>query len=125
MNDMIANPENLAFVPNNLINYVEKLDFWTRIYNVLSDFYNKVYFNYLTTPQDNMIRKYLGPSAPGVREAEMNVAMVLANSHFSLNGVKPMTPALIEVGGLHIQNDSPRLSQVSSLEKMYVIKKYQ
>ena len=121
MHDMIANPENLAFVPNNLINYVENLDFWTRLYNLLNAFFNKLYFNYLTTPQDDIIRKYLGPNSPGVREAEANVAMVLANSHFSLNGVKPITPALIEVGGLHIQEDSPELSPVIKNKYFYLL----
>ncbi|XP_043467693.1 UDP-glycosyltransferase UGT5-like [Leptopilina heterotoma] len=111
MHDIISNPENLAFVSNNLINYKENLDFSSRLYNLISANYNKIYFNYLTESQTDIIRKYLGPDAIGVREAESQVAMILVNSYFSLNGVRPFTPALIEVGGLHIQDDSPELSK--------------
>lgn len=120
MHDIIANPENLAFVPNNLINYNENMDFSARLYNVINAVFNKIYFNYLTASQDDIIKKYLGPHATGVREAESNVAIILVNSYFSLSGVRPFTPALIEVGGLHIQDDSPELSKVIILSGIYL-----
>lgn len=109
-NPFIANPENLAFVPNNLLDYVKQMNFWQRTFNTLNTLFNKMYFNYFTQHQDELIKKYVGPNMPSVRELERNISMILVNSHFSLNGVRPMTPALIEVGGLHVQEDDTKLS---------------
>ncbi|XP_057336613.1 UDP-glucosyltransferase 2-like isoform X2 [Microplitis mediator] len=106
-NDMIANPPNLAFVPNNLLEYMEKMNFWQRLYNVVHTYYYRMYFNYYTSSQNDMIKKYFGDDAPGVRELEHDLALILTNSHLAVNGPRPTTPALVEVGGLHIQDDDP------------------
>nr|UEN71111.1 UDP-glucosyltransferase 334AA3 [Meteorus pulchricornis] len=103
--DVVANPENLAFVPNNLMGHRKNMNLWNRLYNVVNTIYAKVYYNYYTSIQTDMIRKHFGPNMPTVHELEKSIALVLVNSHFSLNGVRPNTPAHIEVGGLHIQDD--------------------
>lgn len=108
---IIANPENLAFAPNNLLNFVNgQMDFWKRIYNTLHTSYNKILFAYLIRKQDDQLKKYVGPNVPSIEELQSNVSIILANSHMSLNGIKPTTPALIEVGGLHIIDDNSKLS---------------
>ncbi|XP_015175624.1 PREDICTED: UDP-glucuronosyltransferase 2C1-like [Polistes dominula] len=105
-NPYIANPENLAFVRNNLLSYVKEMNFGQRVYNTLHTLFNKMYFNYKTTKyQDELIKKHVGPNMPSVREVETNISLILVNTYFSLNGIKPKTPALIEVGGLHVQDD--------------------
>ncbi|XP_044592525.1 UDP-glucosyltransferase 2-like isoform X8 [Cotesia glomerata] len=108
-NDMVGNPPNLAFVPNNLLEHMENMSFWQRLYNVLHTYYYRMYFNYYTSPQSDMIKKYFGPDAPGVRELEHDLALILTNSHLAINGPRPTTPALVEVGGLHIQDDDPEI----------------
>ncbi|XP_043682853.1 UDP-glucosyltransferase 2-like isoform X4 [Vespula pensylvanica] len=112
---LIGNPENLAIFPNNLLKYSNGMNFWQRTYNVLTTIYNKIYFNHLTEYQDEQIRKYVGPNLPGVRELEKNISLILVNTYFSLNGIRPITQALIEVGGLHIQDDGTKIS--SELQK--------
>ncbi|XP_053982305.1 UDP-glycosyltransferase UGT5-like isoform X2 [Hylaeus volcanicus] len=114
-NDIIANPENLAYVPNNLLDYSSHMNFWERTHNFVHTLYNKWNFNYITQEQNEIIRKYLGPGIPDIRELERSVSMILANSHISMNGIRAMTPALIEVGGLHVQEEGVELPP--SLEK--------
>lgn len=113
LNDFIANPENLAFVPNNLLDFKAALNYWDRMYNVLNTIYDKMAFNFWTSVQNDMIKKHFGSHIPGVRELERSLALIIANTHYSLNGVKPTTPALIEVGGLHVQDDESKISVVS------------
>ncbi|KAK0079330.1 hypothetical protein PV326_008802, partial [Microctonus aethiopoides] len=108
-NDFIANPENLAFSSNNLLSYMKNMNFWNRFYNVIHNIYNKMLFNYYTSSQSDLIKKHFGPNALTVRELERDLALILANSHFSLNGAKPTTPALVEVAGLHIQDDDSEI----------------
>lgn len=112
-NRRIGNPDNLAFIPNNLLVFDGAMTFFERLYNVIHTSYYDFFFDHYTSNQDNTIRKYFGPNAPGVRELEKKLALVLTNSHPVLHGVKPINPALIEVGGLHVQDDGPDISAVS------------
>lgn len=112
INDMIGNPENLAFAPNGLLAYVDKMTFFQRAYNVLHTFYKKHYFNYYSSQQTEIIRKHFGPNTPGIRELEKTMALIIANSHPALNGITPKVPGLIEVAGLHVIDDGPELSIV-------------
>lgn len=64
----------------------------------------------MTKVQDEQLKKYVGPNLPSVRQLESNISMILANSHIAFNGIRPITPALIEVGGLHIYDDNSKLS---------------
>lgn len=113
LNDFIANPHNLAFVPNNLgSDYSPPMSFWQRLHNTVLTVFMNQYFQRYTLNQNDIIRKYLGNDAPGVRESERSLALILSNSHPSLNGPKPITTALIEVGGLHVQDDGTELTPV-------------
>ncbi|CAL1675285.1 unnamed protein product [Lasius platythorax] len=102
---LIAQPENLAFVPNNCLSFTGRMNFWQRVYNTMHTVYNKLYFNYLTKVQDEIIRKHFGSDMPSVREMESKVALILINSYMALNRIQPKTPAAIDVGGLHIQDE--------------------
>ncbi|KAL0120583.1 hypothetical protein PUN28_008344 [Cardiocondyla obscurior] len=107
---LISQPENLAFVPNNLLSFKGRMNFWQRLYNSVHTFYNKWYFNYLTTQkQDEIIREHFGPNMPSVRELERKLSLVLINSHIALNGIQPRTPAAVDVGGLHVQDENQTL----------------
>ncbi|RLU27473.1 hypothetical protein DMN91_001277 [Ooceraea biroi] len=109
LHELIAQPENLAIVPNNCVNVVVPMNLWQRTYNVFSFIYSKLFFTYFTSPQDDLVRKYFGPNLPSIRN--MNVALILINSHIAVNGIQPMTPALVPVGGIHIREDDSPLPQ--------------
>ncbi|KAL0120592.1 hypothetical protein PUN28_008345 [Cardiocondyla obscurior] len=107
---LISQPENLAFVPNNLLSSISPMNFWQRLYNSVHTFYSKWYFDYLTTwEQDEIIREHFGPDMPSVREFERKLSLILINSHTALNGIQPRTPAAVDVGGLHVQDEDQTL----------------
>ncbi|XP_036145525.1 uncharacterized protein LOC105840599 [Monomorium pharaonis] len=106
---MIAQSENLAFVPNNFMSFPGSMTFWQRLHNTVSAFWDKLYFNYITRQQDKLIREHFGPDMPGVRELERKLSLVLINSHIALNGIQPRTPAAVDVGGLHVQDEDETL----------------
>ncbi|VVC24237.1 UDP-glucuronosyl/UDP-glucosyltransferase [Cinara cedri] len=111
IHDMIANPQNLAYSSNILSSSLNPTSFWNRLYNTLHTFYVTHYFQHYTSPQTDIIKKYFGPDAPGVRELEKNVSLIIANSHLSVEGVKSTTPALVYVAGLNIQdNDKDQIA---------------
>ncbi|XP_046736277.1 UDP-glucosyltransferase 2-like [Diprion similis] len=101
-NDIVANPDNTAYIPNSFLDFHEKMNFWQRTQNTLFNIFTKWEFNRVSEGQNEAIKKYIGPHAPTVREAERNVSLILVNSHYSVNGVRPFTTAVVEVGGIHI-----------------------
>ncbi|XP_047366103.1 uncharacterized protein LOC124955559 [Vespa velutina] len=110
LSSFLENPQNLAIFPNNLLHFNSPMNFWQRTYNFLHSVFNKMYFNHLTKYQDEQIRKYVGPNLPSVRQMEQNISIILMNSYFTMDGIRPLTQAYVEVGGLHVQDDGSKLS---------------
>lgn len=109
----IGNSDNLAFVPNSCLTSFDKTIFWDRLKNVLSYYWNAHLFHAITdSVQTNLMRKYLSPDMSNIRYIESSVALTLVNRHPLMHGVKPVTSSLIQVSGLHIDENGPKLSLV-------------
>lgn len=37
-----------------------------------------------------------------------NTSLILVNTHYTIDGVRPLTPNVIEVGGIHIDKKQPK-----------------
>ena len=114
MNEPFGNPANPSFVPSFGLNYAGKMNFKQRLFNTITQFITNAIFKYKTASQNKFVEEYFGPDFPDVYELHKNVSLVLVNSHYSLNGVKPHTNAVIEIGGLHVQDYGEKLPVVSN-----------
>ena len=115
MNDPFGNPMNPSFIPSSLVSYDQNMNFWQRVLNTISTIFMKSIYNYHIRKQDKFVKKYFGNGYTNVYDLQKDVALVLVNSHFVLNGIRPMTHAVVEVGGLHIQDEGEKLPQVGLL----------
>ena len=89
------------------------MSFWTRLQNTVHDALSTHHYYKMTGDiQNELMRKYLGSDIPDIRELEKNVTLALVNSYFTLTGVRPTTTGLIEVGGLHLEDNYAELSPV-------------
>lgn len=53
---------------------------------------------------DNAIlREKFGDNMPSVVEISKKISLMLVNTHYSLSGPRPLSPQVIEVGGVHIK----------------------
>lgn len=115
----IGNSDNLAVTPNSFVTSFDETIFWDRLKNVFSYYWYAYLFHVITdSAQTKLMRKYLSPDMPNIRDIERNVALILVNRHPLMHGVKPITAALIEVSGLHIDPNGPKLSLVKT-SKIY------
>lgn len=58
-----------------------------------------------------MLKQIFGEKIPPVSELKKGTSLMFVNSHYSLSGSKPLSPAVIEIGGIHIKEPKP-LNQV-------------
>lgn len=56
---------------------------------------------------DAIIKQRFGENVPSVTELSKNISVMLVNTHYSLNGPKPISPKVVEVGGAHIKETKP------------------
>ena len=112
INRQIGNPIFTSFYPNFFMPHAEIKTFWDRFQNTM-ECHQNIYKYYITTePQTKAIRKYISPDMPTVREVERSVALIIVNTHHSFQGIRPTTPAFIEVGGLHLDEDNSTFTSV-------------
>lgn len=63
---------------------------------------------------DNAIlRRRFGNDMPSVADISKKISLMLTNTHYSLNGPRPLSPKVIEVGGVHIKEAKP-IDEVSN-----------
>lgn len=63
---------------------------------------------------DNAIlRRRFGNDMPSVADISKKISLMLTNTHYSLNGPRPLSPKVIEVGGVHIKAAKP-IDEVSN-----------
>lgn len=103
-NYAVGNPYNTAHVPNNILEYSDRKTFYERLVNTLFTLYwdtgNKFYYSRM---QNKMKDEFFGPGFPSVKELRKSASLVLVNQHFSLNYPRPLVPAFVEVGGMHVK----------------------
>ncbi|XP_051165472.1 UDP-glucosyltransferase 2-like isoform X2 [Leptopilina boulardi] len=111
-NEALGNPDSFAFIPGGFtgLNVGGKMNFYQRLLNTLMGNLIKRQFYHYTDHQKIFIDQYFGPNYPSIRNLSTQFALVFVNSHFSLHGIRPLTPSVIEIGGVHIQENGEKLS---------------
>lgn len=56
---------------------------------------------------NKLVRNVLGNDVPSVADLAKETSLLFVNQHYSLNGVRPQTPGLVELGGIHITEEKP------------------
>lgn len=124
MSRFVEQPLNLALYPSGSFRSVNpKMTFWDRLYNVWMT-HRELYevSQVIDDEQDRQLRKYFGSSVPHFSVLEKTgTSLLLSSSHYSFSGVKPKSPAVIEIGGIHIKNDTATLDEVRIVKAHFAI----
>ncbi|XP_048509530.1 UDP-glucosyltransferase 2-like [Athalia rosae] len=106
-----GNPPETAYVPLFNEGSIMGMNFFERFENFVSTVGINLIVKDSTEVQNDMVKRYFGPDTPVTSELEEDLSLLLVNCHHSLNGIRPTTPAVVEVGGLHIQEKDIELPQ--------------
>jgi glucuronosyltransferase len=107
--------ETPSYIPNLYLTYSDHMNFMERFTNAMLYAFVTVYRNLVYLPKiDEIARRRFGVDLPPVSEIEANISLVMVNSHFSFDYPRPLLPAMVPVGGLHIRPPKP-LAKVSDV----------
>lgn len=95
--------------------------FWDRMKNhILSHYDNYRFFKYTEKDQTRFMRKYLSPDIPRIREIEKRTALLLVNSYHSVFGIRPLSPAIVQIAGIQIEQSETKVTPVSCYIFIYM-----
>lgn len=109
LEDVTGNVNNPSFVPGLFSPFGQRMTFWERLSNTLLTSYVSYEINYRMDVMSKHVKDHFGMDV-NVRDLHKDVAVYLINTHHSLNGIKPTTNAVVEVGGLHVTEDGDPLA---------------
>ena len=113
----IGSPLSLDHFPNPA-GIRDKMNFWQRIFNTVTSVFAVYYHRLLVLPIiDRVAYQVLGVNNfTSVTEIENRyLSLLMTNTHFSINFQLPTSPAVVEVGGLHLSGTPKEIPKVENI----------
>ena len=112
----IGSPLSLDHFPNPA-GIRDKMNFWQRTFNTVTSVFAVYYHRLLVLPIiDRVAYQVLGVNNfTSVTEIENRyLSLLMTNTHFSINFQLPTSPAVVEVGGLHLSGTPKEIPKVEN-----------
>ncbi|XP_014204423.2 UDP-glucuronosyltransferase 2B18 [Copidosoma floridanum] len=107
-----GNPFNLAIDSSLFSPYSTPMSFRERLENYIAHHVSIIIYRFSGEKlQNECIKKVFGPDYPGSPEILKDFSFILVNQNKAINGIRPLTPTIVPVGGLHIVDSNETLSQ--------------
>ncbi|CAH1726113.1 unnamed protein product [Aphis gossypii] len=104
----IGQPYSLATVPTTLTTSLPiKMNFYGRVMNTISHTVQLFGFKLLCRARDEAIIKRNLDIEVSLDQAILNASLIMVNTHFTMFSSKPLVPAVVEIGGIHITPIKP------------------
>ncbi|XP_063985572.1 UDP-glucosyltransferase 2-like isoform X2 [Diachasmimorpha longicaudata] len=105
-----GNDLNPSYVPSLFSSSSQQMTFWERLQNTLMQNIIVPQIDYYLEGEMEQVEKYFGRKLSSMKDLYKDVSLILVNEHYSLNDIKPLTPDIIAVGGLHVIDDDQHLT---------------
>jgi len=118
MADWVGSPNPYSYVPDEFIEYTDKMNFWERTHNTIVYLLKHVGRQLIHLPKQNAVmQKHFNytDNLPPVWELEYKTSLVLLNTHHSFSYPKPLMPNYLQVGGMHVKPPK-KLPQVRNVK---------
>ncbi|KAL3267222.1 hypothetical protein HHI36_011357 [Cryptolaemus montrouzieri] len=107
-NEIIGNPKNPAFDPDNTFTVSSNLSFMERLSSAAFDIFTRISSKYILLKKlDKLLPQYIGQEIRPLHEICMEFSLVIVNSNLALRNAKPTVPNLIDISGIHLQKPRP------------------
>ncbi|XP_023955102.2 UDP-glycosyltransferase UGT5-like isoform X1 [Bicyclus anynana] len=110
--ERIGASDNPSYVPVVATTFTPSMTFLERMENTFWRIYTKLSFRYSVQNEEQaLIEKKFGIQIPEFSNLGRNVSLVLVNTYHVLNGVTPLVPGIVEVGGMHLNETKKNVPQ--------------
>lgn len=104
----IGQPLLTAYRPAVLVGMPQRMTFAERLTNtVVTHLSVAVFRAFHRSWSQRMLAQYFGLPDVSLADVAANASLVLVNTHWTINGVAPSLPAILEVGGMHLPPVKP------------------
>ncbi|KAL1509691.1 hypothetical protein ABEB36_004393 [Hypothenemus hampei] len=94
-------PVSPSYIPDIYMAYLPPMSFLQRVENTLMHLVNVFWYKvFMEKPGTELSLKYTGYEPADLH----NASLLFVNSHYTLHGVRPLPPSIVEVGGMHVVN---------------------
>lgn len=111
--DLVGTPNFASYIPHHMSTYSDRMTFWQRMHNTLTIWFEELAFKMYFIPIQQRMLERIFPHAtnwPTIDAIRRSVALVLLDTHVTFAPTRPYTPNMIEVGGMHINQEHESLS---------------
>nr|XP_040238054.2 UDP-glucosyltransferase 2-like [Anopheles coluzzii]XP_040238055.2 UDP-glucosyltransferase 2-like [Anopheles coluzzii] len=106
--DRVGLPDTPSYIPSEFSTFSEEMSFWQRFENWLVTRVVKHLYRIVQISDNRLLKeKFPNAAIPDVAEIVQNTSLILINQHYTLSGARPLVPAVVEIGGVHIQGEKP------------------
>uniref|UniRef100_A0A1Y1LMI4 UDP-glucuronosyltransferase n=1 Tax=Photinus pyralis TaxID=7054 RepID=A0A1Y1LMI4_PHOPY len=106
-NNWNGNPNNPSYIPNVYLGEASPMTFFQRVENLLMVIFDTCLFEYGEEYKKEMIKRMFGDKFSLPSDTMLSTSLILANSHFTIHGARPLVPNLVEIGGVHVGKAKP------------------
>lgn len=112
-------PSSFSYIPDCCIGLTDEMSFFDRLKNTITGFIEMYVEDYFYIPKmKTLMDKYFNYKGwqfrPPLEQMLNNVSLTLMNAYHAIGVCRPLTPGVVEVGGMHIKDPKPLL-RVSSV----------
>uniref|UniRef100_A0A146LHB3 UDP-glucuronosyltransferase n=1 Tax=Lygus hesperus TaxID=30085 RepID=A0A146LHB3_LYGHE len=115
-NELLAEPQCESYVAHSLnIGVGTKMNFYKRFVNFVGLNSILAVYQFVFAKEDQFTaEEHFGP-LPNLRHIGREASMFFVNTHHSMSVPKPMSPATVEIGGIHIDPPKPLNQDLKTL----------
>lgn len=113
--DRIGLPDSPGYIPSEFSTFTERMNYWERMENWFITRTVKLLYRLVEWNDNRLLRKKFGDGVPDVRDIAKNTSLLLVNQHYTLSGARPLVPAVVEIGGVHIGPQKPLAAELKSV----------
>ncbi|KAK5643190.1 hypothetical protein RI129_007035 [Pyrocoelia pectoralis] len=123
-NDFVGNPYNPSYIPNVYMGESNPMTFLQRMDNMFMILVDNFLFDYMENAIKVLTKTILGDNFLLPSNIMLSTSLILANTHFTIHGARPLVPNIIEIGGIHIGEGKRLPLEVSEKIKAHGKPKY-
>ncbi|XP_029720092.2 UDP-glycosyltransferase UGT5-like isoform X1 [Aedes albopictus] len=105
--ERVGLPDDPSYIPSEFSTFSERMSFWERFENWFVVRSTNLLYRIVQWNDDRQLVAKFGKGLPSVREIARNTSLILVNQHYTLSGARPLVPAVVEIGGVHIRKQKP------------------